>query len=185
VSRTNILFVCTGNVFRSPMAQAFLGAMVRDQGLDITVESAGTLEGDRAVSPNVLDVIGTDGLDMSAHRSRLLDAEAVHRADLLLGMAREHVREAVLLDPSAWSHSFTLKELVRRGEALGARTRGQALSDWLEAAGAGRRREYLLSWSPTDDVEDPIGGGPAKVRATGEELRDLVGRLLILIAPAP
>jgi protein-tyrosine phosphatase len=167
------------------MAHAFLGAAVRDRGLDMTVESAGTLEGDRRVPPTVLDVIGKDGLDMSAHRSRLLDVDAVRRADLLLGMAREHVREAVLLVPSAWPRSFTLKELVRLGAQTGACARGRPLSDWLEAVGAGRRRHNLLGWSPADDIEDPIGASPEELRATGEELRELVSRLLALIVPAP
>jgi protein-tyrosine phosphatase len=167
------------------MAQAFLGAMVRERGLDITVESAGTLEGDRPVPQDVLDVIGRDGLDMSAHRSRLLDADAVHRADIVLGMAREHVREAVLLDASALRRSFTLKELVRLGAQVGARQREQPLSDWLRTVGAGRRRDQLLGWSALDDIEDPVGAGPEKLRATGEELRELVSRLLDLIVPAP
>jgi protein-tyrosine phosphatase len=180
----NILFVCTGNIFRSPMAEAFLGARVLELGLDISVESAGTLDGDRVISPHVLEVIGTDGTDMAGHRSRRLDVEAVRRADLLLGMAREHVREAVLLDPSAWPRSFTFKEFVRRAETVGALRKGQALSDWLATVGAGRRREDLLGWSPDDDVADPIGGGPVEFRATGDELRDLVSRLVALVVPA-
>jgi protein-tyrosine phosphatase len=183
MSPANILFVCTGNIFRSPMAQAFLGARVRERDLDITVDSAGTLDGDRVVSPGALEVIGKDGLDMAGHRSRLLNRKAVRHADLLLGMERDHVREAVLLDPSAWPRSFTLKEFVRRAETVGALPKGQALSDWLAVVGAGRRREDLLGWSPDDDVEDPIGGGPVQFRATGDELRDLVNRLLALIAP--
>ncbi len=167
------------------MAQAFLGAIVRDRGLDITVESAGLLEGDRSVPPSVLDVIGRDGLDMSTHRSRLIDAEAVGRADLLMGMAREHVREAVLLDPSAWPRSFTLKELVRLGEQIGGRQRGQALSHWLKTVSACRRRDSLLGWSSVDDIEDPVGATPEKLRATGQELCELVSRLLTLIVPVP
>jgi protein-tyrosine-phosphatase len=99
-------------------------------------------------------------------------------------MAREHVREAVLLDPSAWPRSFTFKEFVRRAETVGALRKGQALSDWLATVGAGRRREDLLGWSPDDDVADPIGGGPVEFRATGDELRDLVSRLVALVVPA-
>ncbi len=181
--RAHIVFVCTGNVFRSPMAQAFLSAMARDRHLNITVESMGTLPGDRPVSSDALAVIGSDGLDISDHRSRLLDAQGLRHADLVLGMAREHVREVVLLEPSAWPHTFTLKELVRRGEAVGPRSPGQPLPDWLVAVGVGRQRADLLGWSPADDVEDPMDGGSAKYRATAKEVHDLVGRLLALIEP--
>lgn len=181
--RTHILFVCTGNVFRSPMAQAYLGSMVLERNLDMTVESAGTLHGDRAIAPSAVQVIGNDGLDMADHRSRLLDPEAIERSDLILGMAREHVREVVSLDPSAWPRSFTLKELVRRGEQLGRRAGGQSLSAWLEKIGADRRRGDLMGWSLEDDVEDPIDGGLAVCRSTGVELKNLVGRLVDLIEP--
>lgn len=167
------------------MAEAFLGALARKRHLDISAESAGILGGDRPMPSDALEVIGQRGLDMSTHRSRQLDASNVRRSDLVLGMAREHVREAVLLDPSAWARCFTLKELVRRGEQVGPREREQLLSGWLEVVGAGRRREALMGSSPIDDVEDPVNGGPAMYRATGEEVHDLVIRLLALIEPQP
>ncbi len=165
------------------MAQAYLGHAVLSRKLDLTVESAGTLRGDRAIAPSAVQVIGNDGLDMADHRSRFLDAEAIARSDLVLGMAREHVREVVSLDPSAWPRTFTLKELVRRGESLGGRSRGQSLSAWLEKIGADRRRSDLMGWSPADDVEDPIDGGLAVCRSTGVDLKNLVGRLVDLIEP--
>jgi protein-tyrosine phosphatase len=128
-------------------------------------------------------VIGKDGLDMSDHRSQLLVRRVMQRSDLILGMAREHVREAVALDPPAWPRSFTLKEFVRRGEAVGPRPKGQLLRAWLDDVGAGRRHENLLGSSPVDDVEDPMNAGEVLCRATGKELLDLVVRVLSLIAP--
>lgn len=180
---TRVLFVCTGNVFRSPMAQAFLVALARSRNLDVTVESAGTLEGERVIVPGALDAIGSDGIDMSAHRSKLLDVPAIARADLVLGMAREHVREVVLLEPSAWDRTFTLKELVRLAESVGARERRQELDKWLAQVSAGRRRESMMGWSERDDVEDPVALGPSEYRRTGEEIRDLVARLVAQVWP--
>src|SRR5579872_2023237 len=165
------------------MAEAYLGAIARDRGLRVTASSAGTLEVDRPIAKGTLQVIGTDGVDMSRHRSRLLDAQDVRGSDLVIGMTREHVREVVLIEPSAWPRTFTLKELVRRGEVSGPRWRGQSVSDWLEKVGAERRREQLMGWSTQDDVEDPMDGGPEMLRATGREILDLVGRLLDLIEP--
>lgn len=175
--------MCSGNSFRSPIAEAFLGAMARDQGLNVTAESAGTLQGYRSIAPSALAAIGSDGLDMSHHQSRLLGRRAIRRSDLVLGMAREHVRETVALDPPAWQRSFTLKEFVRRGEAVGARPEGEPLGAWLEKVGAGRRREELLGSSTADDVADPMNGGDALCRAIADEVRDLVHRVLLLIEP--
>lgn len=175
--------MCSGNIFRSPIAEAFLGAMARDKGLNVTAESAGTLRGDRPIAPGALAAIGDDGLDMSRHRSRLLGLRAIRRSDLVLGMGREHVRETVALDPPAWPRSFTLKEFVRRGEAVGARPADELLRAWLDKVGAGRRREELMGSSTADDVVDPMDGGDALCRATADEVRDLVSRVLLLIEP--
>lgn len=165
------------------MAQSFLGAIARDHGLDVSVDSAGILEGDRIASPDAVEVIGTDGLDISGRHSKVLDRSILGGADLVIGMTREHVREAVALDPSVWHRAFTLKELVRRGEAVGARSEDASLSQWLEVVGARRRREELMGWSSDDDVEDPMDRGPAVYRATAKEIHDLVVRLAALIEP--
>ena len=67
-------------------------------------------------------VLAGRGLDISSHRSRTMSRQLLAEADLVVGMAREHVREAVLAVPDLWARAFTLKELVRRitGE-LGAK----------------------------------------------------------------
>src|SRR5260370_36108888 len=66
------------------------------------------------------------GLDISAHRSRRVTAEDLERADLTLAMARGHLRHAVVTAPAVWPRAFTLRELVRRGGAIGRRPRGRA-----------------------------------------------------------
>lgn len=165
------------------MAQSFLGAIARDRGLEISVDSAGILEGDRIVSPNAVEVIGTVGLDVSGRHSKVLDASILRGADLVVGMAREHVRDAVALEPSVWPRTFTLKDLVRRGETAGPRPKDVPLSKWLETVGAGRRRDEMMGWSIEDDVEDPMDRGLAVYRATASEIHDLVVRLVALIEP--
>jgi protein-tyrosine phosphatase len=179
----HVLFVCTGNIFRSPMAEAFLSRISIDRSLDLTAESAGTLEGDRPVAPVALELMGASGPAMARHRSRLLDRPAIERADLVLGMCREHVREIVVVDPAAWPRTFTLKELVREGEARGPRQEHQQLSEWLAAVGDGRRRPDMAGASALDDVIDPVGGTVDQLKATAEEVRDLVERLVGLIQP--
>ena len=178
-----VLFVCTGNIFRSPMAQGFLQALAARRGLELAVASAGTMSGVRPVSANALEVMGEDGLKMRDHRSRELVADELRRVDLVLCMEREHVRRAVVLEPGAWAKTFTLKELVRLGEAAGPRLAGETVESWLERVGRGRRREDLFGSSEDDDVADPVAAPLSVLRTTAEEIRGLVGRLLDLLHP--
>jgi len=163
------------------MAAAFLdlvaGEVARDLGEPVATASAGLLDGGRPVSPEVVTVLAPFGIDLAGHRSTRLTAAALEDADLVLGMERRHAREAVLLVPSAWSRTFTLKELVRRGEKTGPRPPGQSLDAWSAAMADGRERTDLVGRSPEDDVADPLGGDLAAYRATAAELADLVQRL--------
>src|SRR5579872_4027697 len=138
------------------MAQGFLQGLATRRGLELAVASAGTMSGIRPVSANALEVMGEDGLQMRDHRSRELVAEELREVDLVLCMEREHVRRAVVLEPSAWAKTFTLKELVRRGEAAGPRLKGETVETWLERVGGSRRREELFGSSDEDDVADPV-----------------------------
>ena len=84
----------------------------------LDVSSAGSLPGGRPASPGGVRAMATRGLDLHEHRSRTLDPEMVAAADLVLCMARLHLREVVVAAPSALPRTFTLRELVRRGEAV-------------------------------------------------------------------
>src|SRR5205807_9477899 len=95
-------------------------------------------------------------------------------------MAREHLREAVLLVPACWPRAFTLKELVRRGEIAGPRQAGQSFERWLAAVHAGRERGDLLGASAEDDVADPIGLPVRVYRETANEIDGLTRRLVEL-----
>lgn len=120
------------------------------------------------------------GIDTSMHRSARVTAEMLEEADLVLCMAREHLREAVLLHPLTWTRSFTLKEIVRRAEDVGPRWPGQPFDEWLSKLHAGRERNDLLGSSATDDVADPIGCGVDVYERTATELAHLVDRLVEL-----
>jgi len=105
-----------------------------------------------------------------------MEARDVAGADLVLGMAREHVREAVVLEPAALERSFTLKDLVRRGELMPRR--GGALGEWLAELAAERELRDLLGAAAIDDVNDPVGAPLAAFRETAAELDELASRLV-------
>jgi protein-tyrosine-phosphatase len=128
-----------------------------------------------------LRALDTESPDMSGHASSTLGAGDIERADLVLGMAREHVREVVVLVPGAWERTFTLKELVRRGEAVERRADGQSIGDWLAVASVGRTRRDMLGSNPLDDVADPIGGSASMFEQTAAEIEDLCRRLVGLL----
>ena len=113
-----ILFVCTGNICRSPLAAALLQRALAQRGIDgLEVASAGTGAWDGAPVSEGAYLVGLErGLDLSAHRARLLTRELVDQADLILTMARHH--RARVDEPGGESHVFVLGEYAgREGDA--------------------------------------------------------------------
>jgi protein-tyrosine-phosphatase len=183
-SAPHVLFVCTANIVRSPIAAALLEMRLKETAPEVVVESAGLRETDATLDNGALQVLDRQGVDLSRHHSRAIDPEMVGCATLVLGLEREHVREAVLLDPSVWPRTFTLKEIVRRGEETGARRPGESISDWVARAHADRTQRDLLGADRADDVADPFGGPPGGYEEAAEEIDDLVTRLVSLVWPS-
>ncbi len=160
------------------MAEVLLRERFRALGVDGRVASAGLLRDGDPASAHGVDVLRSRGLDMTPHRSQVVTGELLSSADLVLGMAREHVREAVVMAPALWPRTFTLKELVRRGEAAGPRGADEPLEAWLARVGQGRKVADLSGSSPDDDVADPIGGPRSAYERLAAELDDLLDRLV-------
>ena len=105
-----ILFVCTGNVCRSPMAEGLFRHAVKGRG-DFRAFSAGVgaIEG-QPPSGYAVQALQELGVDISAHRSRMLTADAVNQADYIFGMTHGHVDAINLLYPQATEKTFLLRE---------------------------------------------------------------------------
>ena len=88
----NVLFVCTGNTCRSPLAEALTRHLLTERKVEgVTVASAGTGAwlGAPASEGSYLVAL-EDGVDLSAHRAQPLTPELAANADLILTMSRSH-----------------------------------------------------------------------------------------------
>lgn len=153
-----LVFVCSGNTCRSPLAAALARRYLEAQGLDhrFEVSSAGTgaWPGSSA-SEGSFRAGARHGLDLAGHRSTALDGDRVGAADLVLVMSPHHLAAA---------------------EALGGAGKTRLL-----AAFAGGSDDPLGG----DPVRDPFGGDDGVYESTYRELDDLVGRAVARILETP
>lgn len=170
-----VLVVCTANVSRSPLAAELLRHRLADQHVGVHVASAGVNAVSLDVDPLAVEAGYELSVNIAAHRPRRLSQAIleVDGADLVIGMTREHVREIVLLNETAWTRTFTLKELVRllhanRPEII------KVPSQWRSSIGQGRSMADLIGESSADDVFDPYGRSAATHRIVAQEMSTLV-----------
>jgi protein-tyrosine-phosphatase len=169
----SIVFVCTGNRFRSPLAEAFVRRLML--GLPVNTESYGTLHvEDAPAEPEAVEIARWCGVSLSEHRTRYLNNASLQNVDLLLGFEPAHIRQAVVDALAPRERSFTLgdfvpllppyglapaqEEVVARARSL-VTIAGQRLAESTELKSTAMR--------------DPFGGPWKVYRETAAEIRDL------------
>jgi len=107
---TRLLFVCTGNICRSPMAEGLCRNLLESAG-DFEVASAG-VHAARGMppSPEAVDALREIGIEISDYRSQPISDELVESADYIFAMTREHRRLIELFYPSAADRLFLVRE---------------------------------------------------------------------------
>lgn len=173
----SVLFVCTGNICRSPTAEQVFRAHLDSPA--ISYSSAGT----RAAVGQSMPAMASDvslelGGNPDGHKARQLSIGMIEESDLVIALAREHRREVVRTVPRASRYTFTLREFVRLLEGFDEQV-PYAGSAGHDVAGRLRslvpeiasRRGYGLPVSPeSDDVDDPFGLSLADYVTAGEQI---------------
>jgi len=111
----NILFVCTANIARSPMAEALFNHMMMEKGLSdqFRAQSAGTWGWDGVPAPSEgVEVMSNHNIDIRSHRSRIVTAEITTAADLILTMEQGQKESLQIEFPTKKEKVHMLTELV-------------------------------------------------------------------------
>ncbi|WP_448614613.1 arsenate reductase/protein-tyrosine-phosphatase family protein [Modestobacter sp. URMC 112] len=181
-----LLFVCTGNICRSPVAAALMATWVAaelgQQSAEVLIDSAGVAAAvGRPMDTDscwALGQVGGDPERLGEHRARRLVESDIDCADLVLTMTRGHRRTVLGMAPRALKRTFTVPEAAALLESVEASSIGQLplearageLAFRLNAARARRRV------SDGDDMPDPIGR-PAEVHL------DVAARIALDLRP--
>ncbi len=154
------------------MAAAMLVAAFADLDVEVDVSSAGFLFDGHPASDTAAKVVRERGLDLSAHRSRIVNRQLLDDADLVLTMERGHARDLVLEFDNA-EKVHTLKAFAELVFGLTAEDHDppvKGLPSLVRAAAAARAASAFLGDGWVDEIADPHGRSARVHRKTVAEI---------------
>ncbi|QZD95104.1 low molecular weight protein-tyrosine-phosphatase [Qipengyuania gelatinilytica] len=101
MSKPSVLFVCLGNICRSPLAEAAFRKAAEEAGLNVEVASAGTADYHvgQPPDPRSIDEADRNGIDIRSYRGRQLKQQDFHEFDYILGMDRSNMANIRRIEP--------------------------------------------------------------------------------------
>lgn len=170
MTRVHVLFVCTGNICRSPTAERLAIAYAHEGGFELTASSAGThgLTG-HPMDPTAATVLHQLGGESDGFVARRLSPRIAGEADLVLTMTASH-RDAVLtVAPRKLRKTFTLLEAASLIELSGAKT--------VDEIADARARHSVGAL----DIEDPYRQEHDTYERIGEQISAALPKVIRLI----
>lgn len=178
-----VLFVCSGNICRSPLGAQVLLARLGPDAPAFEVVSAGTIADDGApMDGAAAEQSRRLGGDPAPHRSRYLTPQIVESADLVLTAERSHRAAVVSLAPRATKRAFTIKQFARVLDGLEPSDLAGVAStaELVERVARLRGTVSPLADPADDDVDDPY----RRSTATHERVADEIDRAVASVADA-
>lgn len=166
------------------MAAALLSAAAVARDVPVSVSSAGFLFEGHPASDAAAKVMRERGLDLSAHRSRVLNAEIIDDADLVLTMERRHARDLLLQHGADHQKVYTVKGFAAAASFVVSGDH-PAVDDLRELVGAideRRGESALLGDGRPDEVADPHGRSLRIHRKTADEIAAAVDAIAAAFA---
>ncbi|MFJ3380044.1 low molecular weight phosphatase family protein [Curtobacterium sp. NPDC090217] len=178
-----VLFVCSGNICRSPLGAQVLEARLGSVASSYVIESAGTIaQDDMAMDGAAAAQSVRLGGDPSAHRSRYLTESIAAGADLVLTAERSHRADVVRLAPRAAKRAFTIKQFARVLDGLEPSDLADVHSPQALVERVARLRGTVAP--PADPADDDVDDPYRRSEATHARVADELDRALTLIADA-
>lgn len=180
-----VLFVCTANHCRSPVAESLFAALPEFAALDWHARSAGThARAGEEMHPHAAAVLSARGIDASGWRSQPLTATLIDGADLVLAASREHRRVVARIAPRAVPRTFLLQQFARYVANIDSARHVDSLPTLIEQACAVRAGMQPVP-DGHDDLPDPMGQPlPAFEQLARRVERDLATIAGALAAPS-